>query len=537
MKAVNLQPADPGSPRSSATSSLSGIVLRLLGLMIFDAFTIFFIYLLLSDGYWQFAAILGVVTILMNFIFLREDAYPLRWMSPGLAFMILISVYPIIFTIYIAFTNFGTGNLLPKALAIQVLEQRRFLPDDATTYNFTLFQDDATGEYALWLRTTAEDGFWALAEEDTTIEELPSEYTLNEDGVPENVVGFTPVGRAQLLRAISALSGVNFTTLTDRTVQITGIDRAAELEPRYIYDPDQDAIRDQQTGKLFIADETRGRFVDDEGTALIPGYQVTVGLRNFQRFVGNPAFRGPLLLIFAWTTAFALLSVFFSFSLGLLIAIAFGRDMPFQRFIKSALIIPWAVPNVITVLIWRGLWNPLNGPISNGLASLFNQPVGWPPIFSDPTWVKIALIIINVWLAYPYFMLVNSGALQAIPQDMFEAADIDGANPWQKFRNLTLPLLLVGVGPLLISSFTANFNSFNVIFLFNSGGPPIVGTPTPAGHSDILISYVFRLAFASAGQDFGYASAITIIIFALMIIVTLIQFRYMRVWEEVGENV
>jgi ABC-type sugar transport system permease subunit len=135
-------------------------------------------------------------------------------------------------------------------------------------------------------------------------------------------------------------------------------------------------------------------------------------------------------------------------------------------------------------------------------------------------------------------MLINSGALQAIPQDMYEAADIDGANAWQKFWNLTLPLLLVGVGPLLLGSFTVNFNSFNVIFLFNDGGPPMVGTSTPAGHSDILISYVYRLAFgAGRGQDFGYASAITIIIFTVLVLVTLIQYRYMRIWEEVGENV
>ncbi|RIK18733.1 MAG: maltose ABC transporter permease, partial [Anaerolineae bacterium] len=109
---------------------------------------------------------------------------------------------------------------------------------------------------------------------------------------------------------------------------------------------------------------------------------------------------------------------------------------------------------------------------------------------------------------------------------------IDGASPWQAFRGLTLPLLLVAVGPLLISSFTVNFNSFNVIYLFNSGGPPMVGTATAAGHSDILISYVYKLAFGSSTQQLGYASAITIVIFLMMIVVTLFQFRRMGTWEE-----
>lgn len=537
MKAVNVQTADPDHS-SRSTSTLGSVALRLLGLAIFDGFSIFFIYLLLSDGYWQFATIIGIITFLINYIFLREDAYPLRWMSPGLAFMILISVYPIIFTIYIAFTNYGTGNLLPKAQAIEVLEQRRFLPEEGITYDYILFQHVETGAFALWLQTGADDGFWAVREEGATVEP-PTEFTLNDEGIPENVTGFEPVQRAQLLRALSDLDGVNFATGTeDKTVQITGLNQAAELEPHYVYDEAQDAILDRQADTLYVADEERGEFIAADGTALIPGYQVTVGLSNFQRFFNNPSFRGPLLRVFLWTFAFALLSVFFAFSLGLLIAIAFGRDMPFQKLIKSLLIIPFAVPQVITILIWRGLFNPLNGVISTTLADIFNQPVGWPPIFADQWWVKAALLFVNIWLAYPYFMLINSGALQAIPQDMYEAADIDGASAWSKFRHLTLPLLLVGVGPLLLGSFTVNFNSFNVIFLFNSGGPPIVGTSTPAGHSDILISYVYRLAFgAGRGQDFGYASAITIIIFLVLVVATLIQFRYMKVWEEVGENV
>jgi arabinogalactan oligomer / maltooligosaccharide transport system permease protein len=535
MKAVNIQ--KPGASKSSRSSSttLGGNLLRIFGLLVFDAFSLFFVYLLLSDGYWQFATVIGAVMLLINYVFLREGAYPLRWMSPGLSFMILISAYPIIFTIYIAFTNFGTGNLLPKTQAVEVLEQRQFLPEAGVSYNFTIFKHTESGEFVLWLTADDGDGFWALRADSQFSE--PGTFTINDEGIPENVAGYESLTRRELIPAISELDGINF-GIAPNIVRLTGINTAAELEQRYVYDADQDAILDRQNDILYVADEEVGEFVSADGASLIPGYQVTVGLTNFERFITNPSFRGPLLLILGWTTAFALLSVFLSFSLGLLIAIAFGRDMPFQKIIKSALIIPFAVPQVITILIWKGLWNPLNGAVSNGLANIFNQSVGWPPTFSDALWVKIALIVVNVWLAYPYFMLVNSGALQAIPQDMFEAADIDGANGWQKFRSLTLPLLLVGVGPLLLGSFTVNFNSFNVIFLFNGGGPPMVGTSTPAGHSDILISYVYRLAFGSGGgQDFGYASAITIIIFLMMVVITLIQFRYMRVWEEVGENV
>ena len=166
------------------------------------------------------------------------------------------------------------------------------------------------------------------------------------------------------------------------------------------------------------------------------------------------------------------------------------------------------------------------------------MPPGWPPFFADPWWVKIGIILVSVWMSYPYHMLINSGALKAIPTDIYEAASIDGANAWQQFRAITLPLLLVGVGPLLLAGFTFAFNSIGVVYLFADGGPPMVGTSTPAGHSDILVSYVYRLAFTGGtGQQYGYAAAISIVIFSIVATITMLQWGRIRAWEEVGENV
>lgn len=540
MRAINLQEKNSKQKRvTSGSTTASSIGLRLLGLMIFDAGALWLGITMWNDGYWQFTAVIAVITVLINYIWLRAEAYPLRWMSPGLAFMILISVYPILYTVYISFTNYGTGHLLPKVQAIEVLERRRYLPETGLAYNFTLYQN-AAGAYALALTPEGDSS----AEPIVVLPEVDVEDSvlgpLDEDGLPAQIIidgqeqaPFTRVGRAALLRALSSLQETTFGA-EETAVRIRGIDRAAALQQRYVYDPETDTITDRQLGVVYVGDEGSGAFISAEGASLIPGYTVSIGGRNYQRFVGNPAFRGPLLLIFLWTCAFAFLSTLFSFALGLLIAIAFGRDMPGQKIIKSLLIIPFAIPGVLTILVWRGLWNPVNGIMGIWLSSLVGQQIN---VFADSFWVKVALIIINVWLAYPYYVLINSGALQALPQDMYEAADIDGANAWHQFRALTLPLLLVGVGPLLIGSFLVNFNSFNLIYLFNSGGPPIVGTPTPAGHSDILISYVYRLAFASAGQDFGYASAITVVIFMILVVITLFQYRYMRIWEQVGENV
>ena len=543
MKAVEIKQKDQPS-KSSGSVTNGSILLRILGLMLFDAGAMWMMLTMWGDGYWQFALVILFITVLINYIWLRPEAYPLRWMSPGLAFMILISVYPILYTVYISFTNYGTGHLLPKVQTIEVLESRTFVPESGAEFNFVLYKN-AFDQYALWL--VPDEGEPVVVIPGDTLAETPINE-MDEDNVPVEIIVpgaegegdsvYERVPRGEMLRAISALSGVIFGD-EEIAVQIKGMDRASVLEQQYVYDEETDSMYDVQNDVTYFADEEVGSFISADGDALIPGYIVNIGLSNYQRFIGNPAFRGPLVLIFVWTVVFALLSTLLSFSLGLLIALAFGRNMPGQKLIKSLLIIPFAIPQVLTILVWRGLWNPLNGivgiTLNNFLLSIGADTVN---VFADPFWVKFALIVVNVWLAYPYYVLINSGALQALPQDMYEAADIDGASAWSQFRHLTLPLLLVGVGPLLIGSFLVNFNSFNVIFLFNSGGPPIVGTPTPAGHSDILISYVYRLAFGSGGgQNFGYASAITVIIFLILVGITFYQFRYMRVWEEVGESV
>jgi ABC-type sugar transport system permease subunit len=538
MSTVEFQAEQAATPPERPTTT-GGTLLRYLGLIIFTAFSLFFIYLLLSDGYWPLAGIIGFITVMINYIFLKPSAYPMRWMSPGLVFLVLISIYPILFTVYISFTNYGTGHLLPKPQSIEVLEGRTFLPEQGNLLNYYAFRSVETGELALWLVPQAGgEGFLGTSTgEQLTFEELGA-GPLDEDGVPASIPGWEALSRGDLVRNIDALGALTFGT-EETGARLTGrLGVAAQLQPQFVHDPDADTMTDMKTGTVYTANNETGFFVSDEGQRLLPGFQVTVGLSNFQRFLTDPTYRGPLLLIFLWTVIFALLSVLLSFALGLMIAVVFGRGMPGQRIIKSLLIIPFAVPQVITILVWRGLMNPLQGVIATGLQDVFNQPAGWPPFFSDPIWVKVALIIVNVWLAYPYFMLISSGALQAIPTDMYEAAEIDGAGAWYQFRRLTLPLLLVAVGPLLISSFTVNFNSFNVINLFNGGGPPMAGTATPAGHSDILISYVYNLAFGTGGgSDFGYASAITIIIFFLMVFVTLFQYRRMGMWEEVTQNV
>jgi ABC-type sugar transport system permease subunit len=195
------------------------------------------------------------------------------------------------------------------------------------------------------------------------------------------------------------------------------------------------------------------------------------------------------------------------------------------------MLIPYAMPAFIAVLIWRGLLSEQLGPINATLNAWF----GWAPEwFQDPFWARVGVLVVQMWLGFPYMMLICLGALQSIPSEIYEASQVDGASAWQRFWSLTLPLLLVAVGPILISSFAFNFNNFGVIRLYNQGGPPI--TPS-AGWTDILISYTYRIAFSAGQTDYGLASAITIVIFFIVLVITVLNFRFTGTWEEVSQNV
>ncbi|GAB4574307.1 MAG: maltose ABC transporter permease MalF [Anaerolineae bacterium] len=531
---MSAQRTSAGGP-NGLPALLSRHILKIIGLAILDAFGVLIFYGFLFGGQTALAVVFAAITIGINVVAFVPGLYPIRWMAPGIAFMILLVLYPLIYTISVAFTNFSDGHLFSKEEAIALHGKATFIPEDAPTYQFTTFvslTDDT--RYALWLTRETESGvevLWALPDQplqvvETTDPEPPEEYN-----------GYRPLERRELIGALPALEGAVFGEEPE-TVSILSAARgtAARSLQRYVWNEELNGLEDRQTGLLYVADDETGDFVANKGSAeeaiLQPGFWVYVGFDNFRRFVDSPALRGPLVQVFVWTVVFAALSVVSTFALGLFMALVLNTpDIVGRKIIRSLLIIPYAIPGVISILVWRGMMNPNLGVLATGLGI----HVPW---FSDPIWSKAGILLINLWLGYPYMMLISSGALQSIPSDIYEAAAVDGAGGWQRFWNITFPLLLVAVGPLLIASFTYNFNNFVVIEAFNKGGPPIPGTLTPAGYTDILISYTYRLAFGTGrGADYGLASAITIIIFAIVAGVTLLQFRLTGQWEEVSENV
>ena len=527
-----LVPAGHGWRRRINLGAIWRMLLAYLGLALLDVFAIYLTLAFASDGVWELAIAVALITLLVNVINLRRDLYPLRWISPALALMSLLVVFPILYTVYVSLTNFGDGNLLTKQQVIKRLAQELYLPEGGKVYSWQLYQNEA-GDLALWLADDNAGGAPSFA---TLGDIQPVTDLAAADDPPQTYQGYRQLERGEALRASREAQQLTFGD-ADQRIGIAGRKQAGEFAQRYVFRADADAIHDRQTDSLYYANYETGQFENDQGDTLLTGFISAIGIKNYLRFVASPLISGPLARIFVWTIGFSLASVISTFTVGLFFALLLqNRRIPFRKGFRTLLIVPYAIPGLISVGIWKGMLNANLGVIPNALSAIGLQP---PPFFTDPGWAKFGILLVNLWLGYPYFMLVCSGALASIPRDMYEAAEVDGANAWDRFYALTLPLLLVAVGPLLIASFTYNFNNFVIIESYNEGGPPMEESGTvPAGHTDILISYAFRWAFGGGrGADFGLASAITIIIFALVAAVTLLQFRVTKGWEETSQNV
>ena len=311
-------------------------------------------------------------------------------------------------------------------------------------------------------------------------------------------------------------------------IKIEGQGVGAVFRQKIAYDEKSDTMRDIQSGQIYV-DNKRGNFALEGSpeTVLTPGWRAPVWFENYTKLVTDSRVRTPLIKVFIWTVIFASLTVLSTFAFGLLLAIALNRKMRGRRIYRSILILPYAMPSVMSILIWAGMFDSQFGAINN----ILNTDIAW---FSSATFARAAVLLVNLWLGFPYFYLICSGSLQAIPSELLEAAAIDGANPRQVFRRITLPLLLQILSPLLIASFAFNFNNFNLIYLLTGGGPRNTLDGEIAGATDILISYTYQIAFGRNILDFGLASAISVLIFFLVASISFYGLRKSKVMETFG---
>ena len=254
-----------------------------------------------------------------------------------------------------------------------------------------------------------------------------------------------------------------------------------------------------------------------------------VGLANFVEVFKGP-FSKVFIPVFLWTCVYALISTIGTYFIGLFMAILVNNENIKERGIyKAILVIPWALPATVAILSFQGLFNGTYGAINNLLISwhFISAPIPW---LSNPLYARIVVIIVNLWLGFPFMMNVCLGALQAIPTTYYEAANVDGASKFTQFRKITLPALTQTSYHLVISSFAFNFNNFGAAFLITGGGPSRLGTQF-AGYTDILASVNYKLSLTFGRYEI--ASTISIILFILIGTISFIQMKASRQFEEV----
>jgi len=255
-----------------------------------------------------------------------------------------------------------------------------------------------------------------------------------------------------------------------------------------------------------------------------------VGFANFIEVLNGP-FKQTFLPVFLWTITFAIISTLGCFLLGLLLALVLNNPNIKERGIyKGILILPWALPATVAILSFQGLFNGTYGQINSILMNfnIIQEPIKW---LTDPNMARLCIIIVNIWLGFPYMMNVCLGSLAAIPEVYYEAAEVDGANKWKQFIKITLPSLAKTSYPLIISSFAFNFNNFGSAFLITGGGPARLETQF-AGYTDILASVNYKLSMQFGRYEI--ASALSILIFIIIGSISFVQMKASGQFEEVN---
>jgi arabinogalactan oligomer / maltooligosaccharide transport system permease protein len=250
-------------------------------------------------------------------------------------------------------------------------------------------------------------------------------------------------------------------------------------------------------------------------TLLKPSYGIQYGIDNFARVFNDRLLQtrdSTFLTLFIRTVIWTIVNVAITVTCGMGLALLLNRPLPGRGIYRTLLIVPWAIPQVISATAWRNEFNSQYGFINLMLRTVGLQPVNW---VQDPSWAFASAIIVNIWLGIPFMMIVILGGLQSISPEFYEAAEIDGASGWNRFIRVTLPLLRPVLSPAITLGIILTFNQLNVIFLVTEGGP--------SETTNILVSALYYAAFSFS--RFGFAAAFSLVIFAILFVIAAIFMR------------
>jgi maltose/maltodextrin transport system permease protein len=478
--------------------------------------SLYLTFILYRSGNTWIALALLLVTCLGMFIYLNPSASTFRYLFPGFIGFGIFVIFPLAYTVYIGFTKYSSKNLLDFDRSVALLRNETFPSSNAVSYKYKLYvQDDGT--YVMYLedekdskRRFASDPFELTP--GTKPKTQPDPVKLNILPPGEEVTG-NPMSMVQINRAklLIPMRACQFALPDETLVAMAGLTNFASRERLWTPNPDG-SFTNKKDGTVIRPDFKLGFFVNDKGETVGVGFRTFSGWDNYSEIITNPRIQGPFFRIFLWTLAFSGLSVLLTFAVGMLLSVILEqKDLRFRQTYRTLFILPYAVPALLSILILKGLFNQEFGAVNTLLRGIFGFAPEWN---TNPWGARAMILLVNLWLGYPYMMLICTGMLQSIPSTIYEASAIDGSNKVRDFFDLTLPLVLPPMIPILISAFAFNFNNFNLIYLLTAGGPQMVGGN--AGETDLLVNYTYKIAFLDSGTNYGLASAIATLLFILV---------------------
>ena len=502
----------------------AGFWVKLVLVGLADALGLYGLLTAWAIGQWPIFSALVVILALVNWAYFSRRTVAAKYLVPGVIFLFVFQIFAMGYTAYVAFTNYGDGHNSTKEDAIaQISEQNEIRLEGSSAFPLAVLAQGDTLAFAI-----IDGGDVLLGTPDQPLE--PVDGSTEGDRVSE-ISGWQTLTFVEIAQRQAEVVGLRVALSddpADGSLRTQDGSTAFVAVPVLQYDAASDTFVDTSDGTVY-SESDRGNFVSDAGKVLSPGWRVGVGFDNFGSVVADSRMAGPFAEIFLWTFVFAFLSVVTTFGLGIFLAVTFNDvRLRGRRIYRSLLILPYAFPGFLSALVWAGMLNDRFGYVNVVLFGGADIP--W---LTDAVLAKVSVLLVNLWLGFPYMFLICTGALQAVPADLIDAARIDGAGRWQIFRNVTLPFVMMSVAPLLISSFAFNFNNFALIYMLTGGGPNFVGTPYVVGHTDILISMVYSVAFESGSKQYGVASALSLLIFVMVGLISWVGFRRARRLEEI----
>jgi maltose/maltodextrin transport system permease protein len=551
------------------------------------------VYQLYLGGNALLAAVCAGGFGLAFFVYTARSAYTARYLFPGLAGIAMFVVLPLVYTLWIGFTNYSSRNLLTFERATEVLLGEVYRRD-TVRYQFTLHAEgsgfhivlrtgeddeepalggngsdgsimnaDDTGAGSAANAGSAAAGSASTGSATTGSANAGSASTGSANAGSANAGSAGPPAAPQPRQPTTFITRVlPLSATAEQRIPVSPVEKpgsfgdplplkdviahrdaikaitvvfpdgtSAAMESLREFTPYQPlyqrnadgTLTNQKTGERLTPNRKTGFYETPGGQEIIPGFRVYTAGDNYARIFTDKKFRGPFLRVFLWTIVFAGLTVVFSAGLGMLLAeLLSWEGLRFAGLYRVLLFLPYAVPGFISILVFKGLFNRNFGEINLILDAVLGIRPNW---IGSAVLAKVMLLIVNTWLGYPYFMLLCMGLQKSIPNDLYEASAIAGAGPITNFVRITWPLIRKPLTPLLISAFAYNFNNFLLIYLLTDGRPDFLDTNVPAGETDILVTYTYRIAFEDSGQQFGLAAAISTIIFVLVAILSVVNLR------------